>query len=78
MKYLLICSLLLNLWFQFGENIFDSYVRFTYCKNSSVESFQFGEYEILGFNFLHINHIIEPYDGYSTVTCSDGTNNKRN
>lgn len=75
MRYLLVISLLLNLWFQFNKNIFEKYVDLKYCPNSSYESLQYTEYEIFGFNLLHINHVVDIYENYDTVTCKNNTGN---
>ncbi len=75
MRYLLILSIILNLWFQFRENIFFKYVDWKYCPNSSHESVQFGEYDIFGFNLLHIDRVTDIYEDFDTVTCRDHTGN---
>lgn len=77
MKQLLIISLMLNLWFQFNDTLFYTYVDFVYCPNSESKSVQSGQYSIFGFELFKINYVIEPEETYSTVTCFDGTNNAK-
>lgn len=74
MKYILIISIALNTWFQFRENIFYEYVDYHYCPGSSTKGVQFSEYNLLGFHFLHISHVVPPNE-YATVNCMDGKNN---
>jgi hypothetical protein len=75
MKYFLILSLLLNVWYQCRQNIFEVYVDYHYCKGQPNSSYQFSEYDILGIHLFHINYIVSPQDNRSTVTCKDGTGN---
>jgi len=75
MKYFLLLSLLLNIWFQCSENIFEAYVDYHYCKGTPHSSIQFSEYNVLGIHLFHINYVVSPQDSYSTVTCMDGTKN---
>lgn len=65
MKYALILSLVLNLYFQFQENIFHSYISYRYCSGKSWKSIQSGSTTV-----LHIPYLIDTSkQGYENPTC---------
>jgi hypothetical protein len=65
MKYVLILSLTLNLYFQFQQDIFESYISYHYCNGKPWESFQSGRTAI-----LHIPYIIDTRkQGYENPVC---------